>query len=101
MSQSRFHRRINDLIHVINGANGVLLSFDISDGLVVVNYPEKIENVRSDFKKDFSVLHTAVDQYAIRADTYFQEMLVLSRQFDRHEKWIKKIADKIGVKLEI
>jgi CII-binding regulator of phage lambda lysogenization HflD len=69
--------------------------------LKLLEFDEKIENVRSDFKKDFSVLHTAVDQYSIRADNYFQEMLVLSRQFDRHDKWIRQIADKIGIKLEI
>ena len=51
-------------------------------------------------KKDFVDLQTSVDGYAKRADTYFQEMVALSHKVDRHEKWIKQIADKLGIKLE-
>jgi len=35
-----------------------------------------------------------------KADAYFQEMVMLSKKVDRQEKWIKIIADKVGVKLE-
>jgi len=34
------------------------------------------------------------------ADTYFQEMVMLAHKVDRLEKWIRKIADKVGIKLE-
>jgi len=51
-------------------------------------------------KEDFSDLQTAVDAYAKKADTYFQEMVMLTHKVDRHEKWIKQIADKLGIKLE-
>ena len=47
----------------------------------------------------FRDLQGAVDSYAKRADAYFQEMVVLSHQMNRHEKWIKQLADKAGVKL--
>lgn len=49
--------------------------------------------------KMFRDLQGAVDSYAKRADAYFQEMVVLSHQMNRHEKWIKQLADKAGVKL--
>jgi uncharacterized coiled-coil DUF342 family protein len=54
----------------------------------------------ADLRKDFSNLQGAVDAYAKNADTYFQEMLVLARRVDRIEKWLKEIAEKVGVKLE-
>ena len=34
------------------------------------------------------------------ADTHFQKMLMLSHKVDRHEKWIKQLSDKVGIKLE-
>ena len=51
-------------------------------------------------RKGFARLQTGVDAYAKKADTYFQEMVMLSHKVDRHEKWIQKIAEKIGIKLE-
>jgi len=50
-------------------------------------------------KEDFNNLLNAVDGYAKKADTYFQEMVMLSHKVDRHEKWIQQLADKIGLKL--
>lgn len=51
-------------------------------------------------KEDFNKLLSAVDAYAKKADTYFQEMVALSHKVDRHEKWIHQIAEKLGIKLE-
>ena len=51
-------------------------------------------------KEEFSGLQTAVDAYAKKADTFFQEMVALSHKVDRHEKWIQQIAEKLGIKLE-
>lgn len=61
---------------------------------------EDLEDFKEEMIKNFSDLQTAVDGYAKRADTYFQEMTALSHKVDRHEKWIKQLADKLGVKLE-
>jgi uncharacterized coiled-coil DUF342 family protein len=58
------------------------------------------KNDLEEIRKDFSDLQTSVDAYAQKADTYFQEMVMLSHKVDRHEKWIQQIADKLGVKLE-
>jgi hypothetical protein len=51
-------------------------------------------------KEEFSNLQTAVDNYAKKADTFFQEMVMLAQKVDRHEKWIQQIAAKLGIKLE-
>lgn len=51
-------------------------------------------------KTDVNELMTAIDAYAKKADTYFQEMVMLSRKVERHEKWFQQIADKLGIKLE-
>ncbi len=51
-------------------------------------------------KSDINNLLNAIDSYAKRAETFFQEMVVLSHKVDRHEKWFHQIAEKVGVKLE-
>jgi len=61
---------------------------------------EDFESFKEEIKQSFSNLQTSVDAYAKKADTYFQEMVVLSHKVDRHEKWIQQIAEKLGLKLE-
>jgi len=41
-----------------------------------------------------------VDEYAKKANTYFQEMVALSHKVNRIEKWVQQIADKVGIKLD-
>ena len=64
---------------------------------------EKFTNIDGrfdDIKKDFVDLQSSVDTYAKKADTYFQEMVMLAHKVDRLEKWIHQIAEKAGIKLE-
>jgi uncharacterized coiled-coil DUF342 family protein len=61
---------------------------------------QEFENFRTEMKNEFSGLHTSIDAYAKKADTYFQEMVMLAHKVDRLEKWISEIAKKIGMKLE-
>ncbi|MDD4989892.1 MAG: hypothetical protein PHW31_01115 [Candidatus Pacebacteria bacterium] len=60
---------------------------------------EDLLNLKDELRKDFSNLVTRVDAYAKKADTYFQEMVMLSHKIDRHEKWIQQLAEKLGVNL--
>lgn len=60
----------------------------------------ELQDFREEMRKNFSNLQTAVDAYAKKADTYFQEMVMLTRKVNRHEKWLLSIADKLGMKLE-
>jgi uncharacterized coiled-coil DUF342 family protein len=60
---------------------------------------EDFLSFRDEYKKDFSDLQTAVDNYASKADKYFQEMLMLARKVDRLERWILQLAEKIGIQL--
>lgn len=53
-----------------------------------------------ELKKDFNNLQTAVDGYAKKADTYFQEMVMLAHKVDRMERWVLQLAKKMGVQLE-
>ena len=53
-----------------------------------------LQNFREEYRQDFSDLQKSVDAYAKKADTYFQEMVMLSHKVDRHEKWLQKLADK-------
>lgn len=57
---------------------------------------QDLEALRGDFRN----LQSSVDAYAKKADTYFQEMVMLSHKVNRLEKWIQEIAEKVGIKLE-
>ncbi|MBI2644159.1 MAG: hypothetical protein HYW95_01465 [Candidatus Wildermuthbacteria bacterium] len=61
---------------------------------------EEFAAFRDEMRKGFSDVLTSVDAYAKQADTYFQEMVMLSHKVDRHEKWIQQLAEKLGIKLE-
>ncbi|MCR4322556.1 MAG: hypothetical protein NUV61_00510 [Candidatus Azambacteria bacterium] len=61
---------------------------------------EKIDNVHTELKHDFNTLQTAVDGYAKKSDTYFQEMVMLAHKVDRMERWILQLAEKIGIQLK-
>ena len=54
----------------------------------------------SELGGQFNMLQEAVDTYAKKADSYFQEMLMLSHKVDRLERWLLQIADKVNVKLK-
>jgi len=67
-----------------------------------VKFPTKVdfENFKDEYHKDFSDLQTSVDAYAKKADTYFQEMAMLTLKVNRHEKWLEKLAAKLDIKLD-
>ncbi len=58
------------------------------------------EKERADIRNEVKDLRGAVDTYAKKADTYFQEMVALSHKVDRHEKWLRQVADKLDIKLD-
>lgn len=60
---------------------------------------EDLKESKAD-KIDVRNLTDAVDAYAKKSDSYFQEMVMLSHKVDRHEKWLCQIAEKLGLKLE-
>ena len=68
----------------------------------LIELDEGIKDVKDRMatKEDFNDLQTSVDTYAKKADTYFQEMVMLSHKVDRHEKWFHQVAEKLGIKLE-
>jgi hypothetical protein len=47
-----------------------------------------------------SLIPTSVDAYAQKANTYFQEMLMLSREVDRLERWVLGLTDKLNAHLK-
>ncbi|MDD4989992.1 MAG: hypothetical protein PHW31_01635 [Candidatus Pacebacteria bacterium] len=63
---------------------------------------EDLQEVKKEMatKDNANQLLTSVDAYAHKADAFFQEMVALSHQYNRHEKWIQMLAEKLGVKLE-
>lgn len=67
-----------------------------------IKFPTKVdfENFKDEYREDFSELQTSIDAYAHKADKYFQEMTMLTLKVDRHQKWLEKMAEKLGMKLE-
>jgi hypothetical protein len=46
------------------------------------------------------LIPTSVDAYAQKTNTYFQEMLMLSRKVDRLERWVMELTDKLNAHLK-
>jgi len=68
----------------------------------IISIKEDLSFVKENMatKADLSDLQASMDAYAKKADGYFQEMIMLAHKFDRHERWLLQIAEKVGVKLE-
>jgi hypothetical protein len=47
-----------------------------------------------------SLIPTSVDAYTQKANTYFHEMLMLSRKVDPLERWVMELTDKLNAHLE-
>lgn len=64
---------------------------------------KEVMATKEDFKRlegKFDDLLTSVDNYAKKANDYYQEMVMMNQKLNRHEKWILQIADKLNIKLE-
>jgi uncharacterized coiled-coil DUF342 family protein len=59
-----------------------------------------LETSLGEVREQVTKLYDGVDAYAKKADTYFQEMLMLANKVDRHERWFHQVAEKLGLKLE-
>ena len=69
----------------------------------LIEAEKEVFTTKEDFaglEQMFSNLQTSVDAYAKKADTYFQEMAALRNAVNRHEEALKKIAEKVGIKLD-
>lgn len=73
---------------------------DIQKLAQVFSTKEDFEKFHDEYRRDFSDLQTSVDAYAKKADTYFQEMVMLHHKVDRHEKRFQQVANKLGINLE-
>ena len=51
-------------------------------------------------KDDINELLNSIDAYAQKAETYFQEMVMLSHKVDRLERWILQLAEKLSMTLK-
>ncbi|MDP3993385.1 MAG: hypothetical protein U1C57_01165, partial [Candidatus Doudnabacteria bacterium] len=69
----------------------------------LIKAEKEVFTTKDDFanlEKMFSNLQSSVDAYAKKADTYLQEMTAMRHALNRHEEWIKKIAEKVGLNLQ-
>ena len=69
----------------------------------LTEYQKEVFVTKEDFKRlegKFDDLQIAVDNYAKKANDYYQEMVMMNQKLNRHEKWILQIADKLNIKLE-
>lgn len=66
---------------------------------VFATKPE-LDAYRDEMRESFSSLLTAVETYAKKADTYFQELAALTHKVDRLERALHKIAGKVGIDLD-
>ena len=75
---------------------------DIQKLIEVFATREELQNLvtKEDLQEAMSELYNAIDAYGKKADTYFQEMVMLAHKVDRHEKWLHQVAEKLGIKLD-
>jgi len=80
----------------------MLTDQDIQKLIKVFVTKDDLEKAVSDLstKADTNNVLNAVDAYAKKADTYFKEMSAIRHAINRHEEWIKRIAEKVGINLE-
>lgn len=52
-------------------------------------------------KDNSSELFTKLDKFIALYEKHEQELLLFGEQMRRYDKWIKQIAEKVGVKLDI
>ena len=60
----------------------------------------ELKQEASDLKEVIQSLTISVDKLAKAVDNLRTEYAALTLKIDRHEKWIRKLAEKLGVKLE-
>ncbi len=66
----------------------------------IIRLEKKMDSGFSELHKSFNELQESVDDYAGKADAYFQEMIMLNHRVDRLEKWIMQIAGQMDIKLK-
>ena len=65
-------------------------------------FPTKgeFESFKNEMRGDFANLQTSVDGYVKKVNDYSEDEIMLSHKVNRHENWLLKIAEKVGIKLE-
>ena len=56
---------------------------------------------KEEFNKKMSDLIGTLDSFIKRVEIYYQEHLVIGERVNRHDEWIRRIADKLEIKLEV
>ena len=55
---------------------------------------------KEEFNQRMSDLIGTLDSFIKRVEIYYQEHLVIGERVNRHDEWIRRIADKLEIKLE-
>ncbi len=66
-------------------------------------FNKEFKAIHTDFEQlrgEFGGLQTTVDAYAGQVEIYHHESVARDAQVDRIQRWVEKIAQKTGVKLE-
>jgi len=69
--------------------------------IVVKEDIKRLEDRVENLAKAVNNLVISVDKLAKSVETLTQEYSAINVQIKRHEEWIKLVADKVGVKLEV
>ncbi len=89
-----------DFSELIEYLDKKFLNIDLQLGDLRENKVDKSDLENKADKLDVQDLMLSIDAYAKKADTYFQEMVMLSHKVDRHEKWLRQVAEKLDMKLD-
>jgi len=81
----------------------MLTNDDIKKLLEVLATKEDIRDLKEDvsaLRESIQALTVSVDRLAKVVEDLHQEFIAITAKVDRHEKWIRQIAERLGIKLE-
>lgn len=61
---------------------------------------ERFNKRIEEFDRKYDNIMTGIDRLAKILETYYQEHLALGVKVDRHEEWIRQVAEKMGIQLK-
>lgn len=91
-----FNKRFDGIDERLDGIDRKLVQHDVRFDML----EQRVDGLEEKVDEKFDKIMTAIDGLVKLIETYHHEQMALHARMDRHEEWIKKIAEKVGVQLD-
>ncbi|MDP2676652.1 MAG: hypothetical protein Q8O83_03130 [bacterium] len=82
----------------------MLTNEDIKKIIQVVATKEDVVEIKEEIftlKENVQMLTVSIDKLTKAMEDMHKEYVITKHRLDRHETWLKQIAEKVGIKLEL